>query len=249
MSRDPVVIVPYIFENEIQELKNKLNFSYIDYICEVDSSRIGPDMMYQKLWKKTDRDIVILHSDMFPLDEDVNNNWYVELINYAKKYPEAGIIGSKLLYPAKADNKFLIQYAGGKFNKHGNPDHFGSGLDLFSNQRAKELEKDLGQYDFVREVAWATFGGIYIRRELLNKVGDFDSSYEWSYNRDVDYCLTARSKGYKIYQTPTALLHFESKDVKRIRTVEMVEKETRNLIRLKNKWQNTEFYKTVDKRI
>ncbi len=246
---NPVVIFPHLFDNEIQHLINKLNESYIDYITEIDVDRIGPDLMYQKLWKKTDRDIIILHSDMMPLDSDIDNQWYTDLCKYADKYPEAGILGCKLLYPQKQEGRYLIQHAGGRFREDGTPDHFGSGLDLFSGKVNKELEVDSAQYDFVREVAWATFGGIYIRREVLNAVGDFDTHFEWSYNRDVDYCLSAREKGYKIYQTPVPLLHFESKDVKRIRTESMVEKESRNLEKLKKKWSGSELYKTLDQRI
>jgi GT2 family glycosyltransferase len=244
-----VVILPFLFDNEIQPLIGRLNETFIDYIVEPDINRIGPDMMYQKLWKKTDKDVIILHSDMMPLEEDSNNQWYTDLCNYAEKYPEAGIIGSKLLYPAKHEGKFIIQYAGGRFKEDGAPDHFGSGLDIGSNQVSKQLELDTGQYDSVREVAWATFGGIYLKRKLLEDVGDFDPNFEWSYNRDVDYCLTARNKGYKIYQTPVTLLHYESRDVKRIRTQELVDKEYRNLVKLKEKWGNSELYKTIDIRI
>lgn len=242
------VILPYLYKNEIESVQELLNRTYIDYISELDSSRIGPDMMYQKLWKQTKDDIIIMHSDMAPLEEDTNNQWYTDLCNYAKKYPEAGIIGSKLLYPAKKEDKFIIQYAGGKFTNN-IPDHFGSGLDLNTNKVMKDLELDDGQYDYVREVAWATFGGIYIKREVLETVGDFDNSFEWSYNRDVDYCLTARQKGFKIYQTPVTLLHFESRDVKSIRTQETVNKEQRNLLRLQKKWNGSELYRTIDKRI
>jgi GT2 family glycosyltransferase len=247
---DAVVILPYVFENEVQTLINKLNESFIEYIIEPDIDKIGPDLMYQKLWKKTDKDIIILHSDMLPMEEDQDNQWHTDLCNYAAQYPEAGILGCKLLYPAKHDGKFIIQHAGGKFREDGTPDHFGSGYDIASGRVLKDnLELDIGQYDYVREVAWATFGGIYMRRTMLNDVGDFDPNFEWSYNRDVDYCLTARSKGYKIYQIPVPLLHFESRDVKRIRTEEMVNKELRNLLKLKTKWTGSELYKTIDKKV
>lgn len=240
-----VVILPYVFKEEVQNLIERLNETMIDYIIEQDNDRIGPDLMYQKLWNKTDKDIIILHSDMLPMPNDLTNNWYTQLCFYAAQYKEAGIIGSKLLYPAQHKGKHVIQYAGGKFTKD-IPDHFGSGLNLDNNQISKELEIDEGQYDYVREVAWATFGGIYIKREVLNKVGNFDPNYEWSYNRDVDYSLMARKLGYKIYQTPVTLLHYESKDVKRIRTQEMVDKEQRNLLRLQAKWKDSDLYQTID---
>ena len=46
---EAVVIFPYLFENEIQPLVNKLGETYIEYITEPDIDHIGPDMMYQKL--------------------------------------------------------------------------------------------------------------------------------------------------------------------------------------------------------
>lgn len=242
------VILPYLFPEEVTRLTDRLNDTMIDYVTEQDVDRIGPDMMYQKLWNKLDTDIIILHSDMLPLDTDLTNEWYTKLCLYAQQYPEAGILGCKLLYPAYHEEKLLIQYAGGKFTD-GRPDHFGSGLNLDNNSVFKDLEVDEGQYDYVREVAWATFGGIYIKREVLDKVGNFDPMYEWSYNRDVDYSLEVRKLGYKIYQTPATLLHYESKDVKRIRTQEMAEKEQRNLKRLKEKWQNSPLYQTLDKKV
>src|SRR5687767_6540657 len=124
-KNNPVIIFPYLFEHEVQLLINKLNVTYLDYITAMDVDRIGPDMMYQKLWKQTDKDVIILHSDMSPLETDINNEWYDHLIDYANTYPEAGILGTKLLYPAQSDGKFIIQHAGGKFTEDGIPDHFG----------------------------------------------------------------------------------------------------------------------------
>lgn len=243
------IICPYIFENEITHLKNASMDIDVEFIFEEDSARIGADLMYQRLWKRVSpNDVIILHSDMDFVDGVAT--WYTNLLSYVNKYPEAGLFGCKLLYPLK-DSKGdkLIQSAGGKFLEDGKPDHFGSGIDVFSQKTFKEVEPDLGQYDFVREVAWTTFGGIYIRRQVLDQVGDFDPDYEWSYNRDVDYCLKAREKGWKIYQVPTSLYHFETKDVKRIRTKSNVEAETRNLATLISKWKGSEFYRTLDMRV
>jgi GT2 family glycosyltransferase len=239
------VICPYVFPEEIAALQNRL--WNLDCIFEQDTAKIGSDMMYQKLWKQTDDDIIILHSDMQPLDTDLNNDWYKELIKYANKYPEAGMIGCKLLYPAKNENgKFLVQHAGGKINEDGTADHFGSGFRMEDQKFFKEPDLDNGQYDKVREVAWCTFGGVYIRREVLDTVGDFDPLFEYTYERDVDYCLETRKAGWKIYMTPATLVHWESKDNKRIMTPNLYDAQTRNKQRLKEKWKDSELFKTVD---
>ena len=237
------VITPYVFEEEIKELKSNIPWE-LDWILEQDNSRIGPDMMYQRLWKQCDTDIFIFHADMTPMTG--KERWWEEIEEYATQLPDAGIIGCKLLYPLRDENeKYYIECAGGKF-ENGKPDHYGSGIEIGSRVAFKTPEVDNGQYDKVREVAWYTFGGIFIRRDVLNTIGDFNPEYEWSYNRDVDYCLQVREKGWKIYQVPTPLMHYQSKDVKRIRTQENIDAETRNLERLQRKWENNPLYATIE---
>jgi GT2 family glycosyltransferase len=245
---DAIIVIPYVVEQEIRELKARLGYKIPVYFWE-DKSRIGSDLAYQTLWNMfPDNDIIILHADMLPLDSDNDNNWYTELCNYAKKYKEAGIFGTTLLYPRKdSSGNFYIQHAGGQF-VNGEAIHFGGGLELFNSNATRQLVSDEGQYDKVREVSWVTFGGIYIRRSVLDVCGPFDPSYMWTYYRDVDYCLTARSHGFKIYQTPVKLLHFEGKDNKRIQSQDPVktEKVSINQKIFFDKWNGSELLNTID---
>ena len=239
------VITPFVFDEEIKEHKNT-NWMLSGHY-ERDVAGIGCDLMFQKMWKQfPDDDIFILHADMTPHHE----GWFEEVLSHVEKYPEAGMFGCLLLYPARNnEGEYYVQCAGGRFSKK-IPDHFGSGLILENGTKFKEeLELDRGQYDKVREVAWTTFVGCYIRRSFIDKVGDFDPSYEWTYNRDVDYCLRGRKAGERIYQIPVRLFHHESRDTKRIRDNNKAQMEARNLARLQAKWGNSKFYKTLDKEI
>jgi len=238
------IITPYVFENEIVD--HKKHFWMEDIAYGRDDARIGCDLMFQKLWKQfPDDDIFILHADMTPH----HDGWFEEVLQYVNDYPEAGMFGCLLLYPARnEEGEYYVQCAGGRFADE-RPDHFGSGLVLENGSKFKDLELDRGQYDKVREVAWTTFGGCYIRRSFINKVGDFDPSFEWTYNRDVDYCLRGRESGERIYQIPVRLFHHESRDTKRVKTQANADMETRNLRRLQTKWANSKFYKTLDREI
>lgn len=214
---EPLVVVPYINPQEIQPLKEALKWD-VPVVFWEDRGRIGSDLAYQTLWNTySDRDIILLHADMLPMPNDTNNSWYTNLCNYAKQFPEAGMLGTTLLYPAKdEEGNFYIQHAGGRF-ENGEAIHYGGGLDLSSGSASRKVESDKGQYDGkIRSVSWVTFGGVYLRRDMLSAVGNFDPSFHWTYYRDVDYCITARSLGWKIYQTPVKLLHFEGKDNKRL---------------------------------
>jgi GT2 family glycosyltransferase len=239
------IITPYVNESEIQ--KHAQLFWEYDVYYEQDLAGIGSDLMFQKMWNKfPEDDIFILHADMTPH----HDNWFEEVISYVNKYPEAGMFGCLLLYPAADEgNNYYIQSAGGKFTND-IPDHFGSGLILETASKFKqELEVDVGQYNNVREVAWTTFGGCYIRRSFISSVGCFSPEYEWTYNRDVDFCLSARLAGQKIYQIPVRIFHHESKDNKLIKSQNpsKLQMELRNLQKLRNKWTNSDFYKTLDR--
>lgn len=240
------IITPYINDEEIKQHKDL--FWEHDIYYEKDVAGIGSDLMFQKMWNKfPDDDIFILHADMFEIEE----GWFDKVLDYVDKYPEAGIFGCLLLYPmTDSDGVHYVQSAGGKFTKNGDPDHFGSGISVQGKTTFKEeLELDFGQFDKVREVAWTTFGGCYIRRSVIKDIGGFSPEFEWTYNRDVDFCLESRSAGYKIYQIPVRLLHYESRDNSRVKSVDnnKLYMELRNRERLKSKWSNTEFYKSLDK--
>lgn len=240
------IITPYVNDQEI--VNHKQLFWEHDIYYEKDEAGIGSDLMFQKMWNKFPKeDIFILHSDMTPH----HKGWFEELLEYVEIYKEAGMFGCLLLYPAKnKENETYIQSAGGKITEDGRPDHFGSGLILETgNTFKKDIEVDIGQYDNVREVAWTTFGGCYIRRSFINSVGNFSAEYEWTYNRDVDYCMSARKAGQHIYQIPIRLYHHESKDNKIIKQHDpnKVAMEFRNLKRLQNKWMNDKLYITLDK--
>ena len=241
------IITPYV--NSFEIAAHKQLFWEYDVYYEQDTAGIGSDLMFERMWNKfPDEDIFILHADMTPH----NDGWFEEVLQYVEKYPEAGMFGCLLLYPAKDDNgNFYIQSAGGKFT-NGRPDHYGSGIVLENSSVFKsELEVDKNQYNKVREVAWTTFGGCYIRRSFIKSVGGFSPEFEWTYNRDVDFCLAARKAGQLIYQIPVRLFHHESRDNKQIkaRDPNKIAIEARNLEKLQAKWANSNFYKSLDKEI
>ena len=246
---NPIVVVPYIIKEEIKELQDALSWKIPCEFWE-DTGRIGSDLAYQYLWNKhKDRDVIILHADMLPMPEDKNHKWFSDLLDTVNKYPEAGMFGMKLLYPEKINNKYIIQHAGGRFNDDGEALHFGGGLNLFDGSTNGSLEEDAGQYDRTREVAWITMGGIYIKKSVRDSIGNFDPAFYWTYFRDVDYCLSARRAGFKIYQTGIPFLHFESKDNKRLmaQNPALGEKWSINREIFLEKWKDSELLKTIDR--
>lgn len=215
-KKEPIVICPFMQDQEVIELKDKLSYM-IDADFWKDEVGIGSDLAYEYLWTKhKDRDVIILHADMAPMYNDNGLKWYNDLLKYVEKYPEAGMFGMKLLYPATNEQgQHYIQCTGGKF-ENDEAVHIVGTVDLFTGSTRRNVEVDNGQYDSVYEVTWTTFGGLYIRRELLDQLQHYDERFFWQYYRDVDFCLEARKLGWKIYQVPVPFLHFEGKTNKQL---------------------------------
>jgi GT2 family glycosyltransferase len=92
-------------------------------------------------------------------------------------------------------------------------------------------------------------GGVYLKASVRNSVGNFDPEFYWTYYRDVDWCLSARRAGHKIYQTGIPLLHFEGKDNKRLlaQNPNLQEKWSINRSIFMDKWIGKKEFETVDR--
>jgi GT2 family glycosyltransferase len=133
------------------------------------------------------RDVVLLNSDVVPL-----RDWLACLQYATVDAPAVGIVGAKLLYP---DNR--IQYGGTVRNPRA-PEWF--------DHRYRFKPGGWGPADVAGPTLAATGACMYIRREVLDRIGLFDEAYPMAYE-DVDYCLRAWQAGYEVRYAPAARLH------------------------------------------
>ena len=216
-NQQPIIICPYVFDEDRALVIKVFGLDqpwgqHLQFLLWKDENLIGPEHAFEHCWKQfPDRDVIIVHSDMRPMPNDHTNEWYSALCDHAAQMPQAGIIGCDLLFPVQSPSyRWYTQCAGGYF-KNGQIGHYGGGInvpDCIITPAAYEYDE---RFSNVREAQWATFGGVYIRREVIDMVGDFDRRYLWAYVMDVDYCTEARIRGQEIYQVPVNLLHEESK--------------------------------------
>ncbi len=198
-----VIICPYVQDADAARVTAAFGLDsdagrHLPFFLWQDTQLLGPERAFEACWEQfPDRDVVIVHTDMSPLPDDRDNSWFRALLAHAARLPDAGIVACDLLYPEQKDGEWLIQCAGGNFD--------GGKLGYI---HSRPYGTDLR---VVREVAWATFGGVYIRREAIDLCGRFDRRYEWAYVMDVDYSLEIRQRGFRIYQVPVNLLHEENR--------------------------------------
>jgi GT2 family glycosyltransferase/glycosyltransferase involved in cell wall biosynthesis len=127
-------------------------------------------------------------------DTVVTAGWLQALLNTFATNPEAGLIGSKLVYP---DGR--LQEAGGIIWRDG------TGWNRGKFQDAKDPE-----YNYLREVDYCSGASLIIPRSLFDELGGFDSRYSPAYYEDTDLAFRVRARGHKVlYQPLSVVVHYE----------------------------------------
>ena len=242
-SQPPIVICPYLYESERDEIRINFRLSEpsgqrLEFFLWQDVNRIGPEHAFEHCWKQfPDRDIIIVHSDMAPMPEDVSNEWYDALVEQRNRYPDAGMLGCNLFsFRSSPKEPLHVWYAGGIF-RNGEIDHLHGPVKLDCEEMQGCVPKSILQR--AREVAWCTFAGVLIRREVIRDCGDFDRRYQWAYVMDVDYSLEARKRDYHLLQVPVALQHYGSRTTSKVtkENPELKTKASQNFQLFYEKWR------------
>lgn len=127
-------------------------------------------------------------------DAEVTETWLTSLYDTIEKDPSIGLVGSKIIYP-----NGVLQEAGGIIFKDANGLNYG-----------KFDQADSYQYNYVRDVDYASGASIIIRRDLMQKFGGFDTLYQPAYYEDTDLSFKVRKEGLRvIYQPQSVIYHIE----------------------------------------
>lgn len=136
-------------------------------------------------------------------DTIVDKNLIIDLLGVFKKYPDAGILAPKIYFAKGYEFRKrykagelgrVIWYAGGDIDWN---NVYGSNHGVDS--------VDTGQFDKVVDTDFATGCCMFVRKEVLKKVGLFDKRY-FAYLEDADLSQKAKKAGYRILYAPPAKL-------------------------------------------
>jgi hypothetical protein len=137
-------------------------------------------------------------------DTVVSPGLLINLIKAANQNPKAGLFSPKIYFQAgfeyhldrynKSDRGKVIWYAGGQIDWK----------NIITSHKGVD-EVDKGQYDNLEETDFATGCCMFIKKEVLEKIGLFNPKY-FLYWEDTDLSWRAIKAGYKVIYTPEAFL-------------------------------------------
>jgi len=127
-------------------------------------------------------------------DTQVQPGWLDALIETFETYPDAGIVGSRLIFPSGRQ-----QEAGAIVFRDGSAWNYGHLDDPYKPQ-----------YSYLREPDYVSGASLAIRRALFEQLGGFDEHFAPGYYEDADLAFRVRARGYRIYYQPLSrVVHFE----------------------------------------
>ncbi|WP_336489922.1 hypothetical protein [Methylobacterium nigriterrae] len=213
---EPVILCPYVHEADRDRVVAAFGLDEdrgrrLPVHLWQDTAPLGPGRAVEQGWKAfPNRDVVILRTGMAPMPDDAGNTWYERLLAAVEALPAAGLVGCDLLFPLKAPTgEWYAQCAGGYF-EDARIGQFGGSVDLRAGTAGPVAYRYDGRFAAPRPADWVTFGGVYIRREVIDMVGDPDPGYRSAGVMDADYALEARIRGIRCWQVPVTLLHGEN---------------------------------------
>lgn len=127
-------------------------------------------------------------------DTAVTANALDALLDLHRRRSDAGIVGSKLIYP-----NGCLQEAGGVLWNDGWALNYG---------RFDDPEHYL--YEYVRPVDYVSGASMLMRKELWDRLGGYDEHYCPAYGEDTDLAVRVRQVGLQVlYQPRSVVVHWE----------------------------------------
>lgn len=201
---------------ELLEALQKLTYKNVEVIVVDNASRESPEEAIKSAYPDT---IVIMSPENLGFaggnnlgtkaakgeyifyvnnDIDITPDAIERLLEIFRDYPDAGIACPKFHYYYKPN---IIEFAGY------NPVNPFTGR----NVPVGSYEEDKGQHEEIISTHYAHGGGMFVSREVIEKIGMMPELY-FLYYEEFDWCESIKKAGYKIYYQPKATIYHKSSE-------------------------------------
>ncbi|MFP4470189.1 MAG: glycosyltransferase family 2 protein [Bacteroidales bacterium] len=151
----------------------------------INDSNLGFAAGYNEALSQIEaRYFVLLNSDI-----EVTENWIEPVIELMNSDEHIGACQPKIL-SFNEKNKFEYAGAGG-----GYIDQFG--YPFCRGRIFQWKEEDLGQYDDVQEVFWASGACMFVRADLYHRLGGLDGDF-FAHMEEIDFCWRMKHAGHRV---------------------------------------------------
>jgi GT2 family glycosyltransferase len=137
----------------------------------------------------TGRHVVMLNNDT-----EVSAGWLDELLFVFARFPQAGLVGARLLYPdgtlQEAGGMVFANFDVWNYGRNGNPHD--------------------PRYSYTRQAHYCSGAAIMLPTELWRQLGGFSETFAPAYYEDSDLAFRVREAGRQVYYAPfSKVIHFE----------------------------------------
>lgn len=131
-------------------------------------------------------------------DTQVDPNWLLELVRVAESDIKIAAVQSKIKSSKKNDYFDYAGASGGFIDKFGFP---------FARGRIfQSIEKDMGQYDDVIDIFWASGASILLRTDHVKDRGYLDETF-FAYHEETDLCWRFKKAGLRVVCAPKSIIY------------------------------------------
>ena len=194
MSKTIILVPTYYGSQMVQNCINSIYQNVPNPMILAYKNDLGWLKACNEMITATKGDVILLNDDTLVLTDIVT-----AMTELAYSSDEIAIVGGKTLAP---NTETILNY-GIYISPDGNTGH-----KYYGEQRASvKVEKQ-------RAVEGSL---MFIKREVINRVGLFEEKYGMGYRAEVAYCFKARELGWKIMSTPDAeAVHFSHQTAGRL---------------------------------
>jgi len=184
-----IIVIDNNSTDGTREMLKKFQSDHSEVITVFNEKNVGFATAVNQGVKKSKSDyLLLLNSDIVIKQQSLE-----KMISFAKEYPEAGIIGGRLLNLDNSSQASIYHFP-----------TIGRAIKEYWFRQKGSFEKytPLMKKDYV-SVDVVTGAVMLIPRKTIEKIGLLDERY-FMYFEDLDYCRRVNKAGYKIYYLPEA---------------------------------------------